>query len=59
MPFMRGPNEQIRVGDTVLITVVGIVDGRAVIRVDAPPNVDVLREEIYQRGEEDAPREFC
>jgi carbon storage regulator CsrA len=56
---MRGPNEQIRVGDTVLITVVGIVDGRAVIRVDAPPNVDVLREEIYQRGEEDAPREFC
>lgn len=54
----RKPNERIIIGDVVKITIVGIrSDGGVRIGIEAPPDVDVHREEIWNRIQEGKLRE--
>lgn len=45
----RRKGEKIHVGDGVVITVLDIGGRRARIGIDAPPEVEVLRDEVRQR----------
>lgn len=45
----RRMGESIRIGDNVTITVLGVKGSQIRIGVDAPREVEVHREEIYQR----------
>jgi carbon storage regulator len=42
----RKENERIRVGDSVVVTVVRVSGDRVRIGIEAPPDVRVLREEL-------------
>lgn len=46
----RRKGEKIHVGDGVVITVLDIGGRRARIGIEAPPEIEVLREEVRQRG---------
>ena len=45
----RRPGESIVVGENIVITVIEIKGGQVRIGIDAPRNVDVYREEIYEQ----------
>lgn len=45
----RRPNEVIRIGDEITITLLGIRGSQVRIGIDAPKQVTVHREEIYKR----------
>jgi carbon storage regulator len=45
----RRPRESVRIGNNVRITLLGFKGGQARIRIEAPPNVVVDREEVYLR----------
>ena len=45
----RRPGESIVVGEDIVITVIEIKGGQVRIGIDAPRNVDVYREEIYEQ----------
>ncbi|MDB6103276.1 MAG: carbon storage regulator [Gammaproteobacteria bacterium] len=45
----RRPNESLRIGDNVVITVVGFSGNQIRLGITAPPNVVVDREEVHQR----------
>lgn len=49
----RRVGESIRIDDNVTITVLGVKGSQVRIGVDAPREVQVHREEIYQRVHED------
>jgi len=49
----RRMGESIRIGDDVTITVLGVKGSQIRIGVDAPREVQVHREEIYQRVHDD------
>lgn len=42
----RKQNERIRVGDSVVVTIVRVSGDKVRIGIDAPPNVRVLRDEL-------------
>lgn len=42
----RKQNERIRVGDSVVVTIVRVSGDKVRIGIEAPPNVRVLREEL-------------
>jgi carbon storage regulator len=42
----RKQNERIRVGDSVVVTVVRVSGDKVRIGIEAPPNVRVLRDEL-------------
>ena len=44
----RKQNERIRVGDSVVVTVVRVSGDKVRIGIEAPPNVRVLRDELEQ-----------
>jgi len=46
----RKQNERIRVGDSVVVTVVRVSGDRVRIGIQAPPNVRVLRDELEAEG---------
>lgn len=48
----RHKNEQIRIGDDIIVRVCDVNRGQVKIGIDAPPHVTVHREEIYQRVKE-------
>lgn len=43
----RQTNERIRIGDDIIVTVIGVADGRARLGIEAPKEVPVHREEVY------------
>lgn len=45
----RKIDEEIRIGDDVIITVVQLAGGRVRIGIKAPLSVPVHREEVYQK----------
>lgn len=45
----RSQGETIYIGDDIRITVLGINGGQVRLGIDAPLNIEVHREEIYQR----------
>lgn len=53
----RRMGESIRIGDDVTITVLGVKGSQIRIGVDAPREVEVHREEIYQRVHDDDEQE--
>jgi carbon storage regulator len=51
----RRVGETLVIGDAVTVTVLGVKGGQVRIGVDAPRDVAVHREEIYQRIRSEAP----
>jgi carbon storage regulator len=51
----RRVGESLMVGDNITVTVLGVKGNQVRIGVNAPKDVAVHREEIYQRIQEDAP----
>ena len=49
----RTLGENIRIGDTVKITVLEVRSGQVKLGIEAPPEVKVHREEIYARIQEE------
>lgn len=45
----RRVGETLMIGDDITVTVLGVKGGQVRIGVDAPKNVEVHREEIYQK----------
>jgi carbon storage regulator len=45
----RKPGESLRVGDDIRITVVSTASGQVRIGIEAPENVRIHREEVYER----------
>jgi carbon storage regulator len=45
----RRPNESLRIGGNVVITVIGFSGNQIRLGITAPPNVVVDREEVHQR----------
>jgi len=52
----RKSSESIYIGEDVTITVVEIKGNRVKLGIEAPPQVDIVREEIRQRRQQSAPR---
>lgn len=45
----RRPGEKIKIGDDITICLISIAKNQARIGIEAPTNVSVHREEIYER----------
>lgn len=52
----RRPNETIRIGDNITITVLGVKGNQVRIGVNAPKEISVHREEIYKLVQEEKRR---
>jgi len=50
----RRPQEAIRVGDEVTITVLGVEGSKVRIGIDAPRHITVDRQEVYERKQREA-----
>lgn len=48
----RRPGENIRIGQDIVITVLKVAPGQVKIGIDAPPQIVVHREEIFERIQE-------
>ena len=53
----RKMGESIHVGDSVVVTVLGVARGQVKIGIDAPKDLAVHRHEIYQRIQDEKSRE--
>jgi carbon storage regulator len=51
----RKVGERIRIGDSVVVTIVRIGRGGVRLGIEAPNNLPVVREELYQRAAANAP----
>lgn len=49
LALSRRPGETIRIGDDVVIKIVGIKGNQVRISIEAPPDVTILRSEVYER----------
>jgi carbon storage regulator len=45
----RKPGESIRIGEDIIVSIVGIEERRIKIGISAPPNVKVDRDEVGKR----------
>lgn len=48
----RKPNESIKIGNDVIVTITQITQGRVRIAIEAPPEVDIARTELLERKSE-------
>ena len=48
----RRPGENIRIGQDIVVTVLKVAPGQVKIGIEAPPQVVVHREEIFERIQE-------
>lgn len=48
----RNLGDSFRIGDDITITVTGVRDESARLGIDAPKDIEILREEIYQIDKE-------
>jgi carbon storage regulator len=48
----RKPEEKIRIGTDIIINVISISEGQVRIGIEAPPNMKIYREEIYNKLKE-------
>ena len=55
----RKINESIRINDDVTVTVVGIRGDNVRIGIEAPPEVPVHREEVYEEIQREERGEAC
>ena len=46
-------NESVRIGDNITVVVVGISDGNVRLGIDAPKDVPVHRQEVYEAIQRD------
>ena len=53
----RKMGESIHVGDSVIVTVLGVSRGQVKIGIEAPRELIVHREEIYQRIQDEKSRQ--
>jgi len=53
----RRERERIKLGDSIIVTVVRVVGDKVRLGIEAPPNVIVLRDELEPRSHEPAPAE--
>ena len=53
----RKMGESIHVGDSVVVTVLGVERGQVKIGIDAPKDLAVHRQEVYQRIQDEKSRE--
>ncbi len=49
----RKKDEKIMIGDDIVITVVDVSGGQVQLGIDAPRHIEIHREEIYRRIEEE------
>lgn len=54
----RRKDENIRIGDEIKVYVLEIRSGQVKLGIDAPQNIRVYREEIYQRIQDEIPKEM-
>lgn len=45
----RRTNERIRIGDDIVVTIVSVRGDKVRVGIEAPPNIDVHREEVAER----------
>ena len=50
----RRVNEKIRIGDDIIITLLGVRGNQYKVGIEAPKHISVHREEIWQRIQDDA-----
>lgn len=50
----RKPNEKIRIGKDIVISIVSVSESQVKIGIDAPSDVKILREELYSNLKEHA-----
>lgn len=46
----RKVNESLMIGDDIIVTVIAVKGRQAKIQIDAPRDVSIMREELYDRG---------
>jgi carbon storage regulator len=51
----RRPHESIRIGPRIRVTVLGFKGSQVRIGIEAPPDVTIDREEIWERKQQEAP----
>ncbi len=52
--LMRRPGETVMIGDRIAITVLGVARDRVRLGIEAPKDVPLHREEIYERIKSEA-----
>ena len=57
--FTRRQAQSFRIGDYITVTVLRIDRGQVSIGIDAPRDVEVNREEVWQRIQEEKENERC
>jgi carbon storage regulator len=51
----RKPNERIRIGQDIVVTIVRVSGGAVRVGVDAPRDIRVMRDELPSDGPDDGP----
>ncbi len=53
MILMRRIGEKLMIGDDVTVTILGVQGNQVKIGIDAPKEVEIWREELYQQIQDD------
>jgi len=50
----RRPKEKVMIGDDITVTITKIAGNNVFLGIKAPPNVKIMREEIYDPGKKES-----